>query len=438
NLPWRISTSYFNNQLSANLRVEGYHHLDGTDSSGNAVMDKDRPYNRLPQLSIEYLAPTERWGGDLTNFRLGATHNTAYFKKSIKDGSDTEKSGVRMYNQLFASRPFLHSWGYITPKVAITNLLMSYDEDSLAGQNLSKEDGRFSVTLPSFSLDTGVYLQKQGAPFGLTDATGGYQILSPRLKYVYSPYKNQSDMPIFDTSVASISYDQLLADTWFLGYDRLADLHAITPALNYRYIDSQGLTRIDASIAEQYYLDDVNVSINNTTFTDSSSGLAWQASIQPKQDFWLDAQGSFTQNYALDTLVLAARYQPKANTLFNVGVIERKQNDALGQLALSAYTASALFPINNKWQVVAQGQYDVNRNLFMDALFGINYEDCCLGMSIYARHYRNELYPEQEPNRAIMAEVRLTGLAGKGRLNRLLSERILGFESIRNTWQGNR
>ena len=64
----------------------------------------------------------------------------------------------------------------------------------------------------------------------------------------------------------------------------------------------------------------------------------------------------------------------------------------------------------------------------MDALVGVGYEDCCIGIAVYGRQYRNDLNPD-DVNRAVMAELRLTGLTGSGRLGKLLKERVLGFNN---------
>ncbi|WP_066802104.1 LPS-assembly protein LptD [Moraxella oblonga] len=431
NLPRRIWATYYNEHVNADLRVETFQSLDGTKSDGTPITDKDKPYSRLPQLSVNYTLPSNN------ALQLTGIHNTAYFKKSIKDNSEVEKSGVRMYNQLLASYPITKSWGYVTPKFGLTHLYASYDEDSLAGQNLTKEEGRYSIFAPHFSVDSGLFFEKQGSPFGwFKDSLGGYQTVSPRLKYTYTPYKNQANIPNFETDVATISYDQLLSDSWFLGYDRIQDLHAVTPAINYRYVDKNGLTRFDAGVAEQFLLEKTKVGIEDSqTFDRSHSGLAWQMSTQPKQNLWVDFAGALNPDYRFNSAIAQVRYQPNDKSLFNVGMIERKENKFTNQLAMSAYTASAIFPINNRWRVLSQAQYDHKNSRLLDALVGINYEDCCYGISVYARQYRNDLSPDSSKNHAIMAEVRLNGITSGGKLNRLLSDKVMGYDTAQQAWQ---
>lgn len=433
NLPRRAHLNYYNDYVDGELKVETFQTLDALNGNGQILQDKDKPYSRLPQLKLDYRLPWAK------NFDITGVSDSAYFKKSIDDDSESEKSGTRFYNKLSASYPMENSWGYIKPKLSLQHLFTTYDQDSLVDNSLGKDDGSQSVFVPQASIDAGLHFYQAGSPFGAFDDTlGGYRLLSPRLKYTYSPYQDQNDIPNFNTRIASINYEQLFSDSWFLGHDRLQDLHAFTPGINYRYIDATGVTRFDGSIGEQFYLDDGRVTLDNTkpVFTSSSSGLVWDTSTQPYNNVWIDVSGALTNSYDLNHITTELRYQPSDNSLFNVGFIKRQRDENTNQLPLSALTASAVFPINNNWRVLAQGQYDYNRNQMLDSLIGIDYEDCCFGFAVYGRRYYNDLNIADKPTQAIMAEVRLSGLgSGSSRLTRLLADKVLGFEPVQSAWK---
>ncbi|MGP4714537.1 MULTISPECIES: LPS-assembly protein LptD [unclassified Psychrobacter] len=433
NLPRRARLNYYNDYVNGEVKVETFQTLDAFNSNGEPLQDKDKPYSRLPQLSLNYRLP---WA---ENFDITGVHDSAYFKKSIDDGSENEKSGVRLYNKLSAAYPMQKPWGYIKPKLSLQHLYTSYDEDSLDDNDLTDEEGRQSVFVPQASIDAGLNFYQAGSPFGAFDDTmGGYQLLSPRLKYTYSPFEAQNDIPNFNTRIASINYEQLFSDSWFLGQDRLQDLHAITPGVNYRYIDATGVTRFDGSIAEQFYIDDGRVTLDNETslFNASSSGLVWNTSAQPYNNVWVDVSGALTSDYDLNYFTTELRFQPSNNSLFNIGYVKRQRDDNTDQLPLSAFTASAIFPVSDNWRVLAQGQYDYRRDKVLDSLIGIDYEDCCFGFAVYGRRYYNDLNITDKPTQAVMAEVRLNGLgSSSGRLTRLLSEKVLGFEPVENAWK---
>ena len=433
NLPRRARVNYYNDYVDGELKVETFQTLDAFTDSGQPLQDKDKPYSRLPQLKLNYRLP---W---VENFDITGVSDSAYFKKSIDDGSENEKSGARLYNKLSAAYPIESSWGYVRPKLSLQHLYTSYDEDSLEDNQLSAEDGSQSIFVPQASIDAGLNFYQAGSPFGAFDDTmGGYRLLSPRLKYTYSPYKDQNELPNFNTRIASINYEQLFSDSWFLGHDRLQDLHSITPGVNYRYIDATGVTRFDGSIAEQFYLDNGRVTLDNQqpVFTSSSSGMVWDTSTQPYNNFWVDVSGALSKSYDLNYITTELRYQPTENSLFNVGFVKRQRDENTNQLPLSAFTASAVFPINNSWRILAQGQYDYNREKVLDSLVGVDYEDCCFGFAVYGRRYYNDLNVKDKPTQAIMAEIRLNGLgSGSSRLTRLLSDKVLGFEPVQTAWK---
>ncbi|MGO2340021.1 MAG: LPS assembly protein LptD, partial [Psychrobacter sp.] len=226
--------------------------------------------------------------------------------------------------------------------------------------------------------------------------------------------------------------------SWFLGHDRLQDLHAVTPGVNYRYIDATGVTRFDGSIAEQFYIDDGRVTLvdDEPIFTTSSSGMVWDASVQPYNNVWVDVNGALTNSYDLNFITTELRYQPTENSLFSAGFVKRQRDTNTNQQPLSAVTASAIFPINNKWRVLTQGQYDYRNSRMLDTLVGIDYEDCCFGFAVYGRRYYNDLDVTDEPTQAVMAEIRLSGLgSGNSSLTSLLSEKILGFDTVQSAWK---
>ena len=433
NLPRRGRLNYYNDYVNGELKLETFQTLSAFTSTGDALEDKDKPYSRLPQLSLNYRLP---W---LDAFDITGVHDSAYFKKSIDDGSEDEKSGIRVYNKLSTTYPIEAAWGYVKPKLSLQHLYTSYDQDSLEDNQLNKEDGSQSVFVPQASIDAGLHLYRAGSPFGAFDNTmGGYQLLSPRLKYTYSPFEDQNDIPNFNTRIASINYEQLFSDSWFLGHDRLQDLHAITPGINYRYIDATGVTRFDGSIAEQFYYGDGRVTLDDQTpvFSTSSSGMVWNASAQPYNNVWVDVSGALDNSYDLNYLTTELRYQPSNNSLFNVGFVKRQRDENTDQLPLSAFTASAIFPVNNSWRVLAQGQYDYRSDKMLDALVGIDYEDCCIGFAVYGRRYYNDLNLREKPTQAVMAEIRLNGLgSSSSRLTRLLADKVLGFEPVQTAWK---
>ena len=437
NLPRRIQAHYFNDYITALAKVESFQTLSQNLTNEDEVLDKDKPYKRLPQLSLRYQVPQNLLPWDLP-IQVTGISDFAYFKRPIRDDSAPEQSGGRLYNKITATYPLSRPWGYLTPAVSLQHLYTQYDEDSTIANNLDKNNKSSSIFVPEFSLDTGLNFYKTGSPLKNSKA-GGYQLISPRLKYVYAPYRDQTDVPNFNTRLASLNFPQLYENSWFLGYDRLADSNYLTPSVNYRYVDSQGLTRLDASIGQQFYLGDIKVHLDNTNnpIKLDSSGTVLQLSSQPRENFWVDLDGAVTDKGDLGYINTQLRYTPTNDSLYNLGYIKRNANP-LGQKDLSALTASAIFPLRNifnidsDWRFLGAVQFDNERSRFSDVLAGFTYDSCCYGFSIYTRSYYNDLSSKDKPTRAIMAEISLNGIANKrqGRLSSLINERVLGYRDM--------
>lgn len=437
NLPRRGRINYYDDFIDAELKVETFQTLEAEDAQGDIVEDKDKPYSRLPQLTVNYRLP--KFNNIFDNFEITGTHDSAYFKKSINDDSAAEQSGVRVYNEISASYPIEKTWGYIKPEVSLQHLYTAYDEESRLDNNISKDDNDQSVFVPGFSLDSALNFYNAGTPFNwFDDSMGGYQVLSPRLKYTYAPYEDQSDIPNFDTGFASLDYDQLFADSWFLGHDRIADSNSLAVGLNYRYIDAMGITRFDGGIGDEFFLDKPRVGLeaDEGTLDVNSTGVAWRSSLQPYRNLWFDINGAFNSDNELSYVTSQIRYNPTPNSLINFGVIDRKRDPITNQSDLSALTAATIIPINDNWRFLGQGQYDTDENKFIDATVGIDYEDCCYGFSIYGRSYYNDLNLNDDPTRAIMAEFRINGFGErKSRLSKHLDDKILGIEPVDYLWK---
>ena len=86
------------------------------------------------------------------------------------------------------SYPIVGSSYFITPKVMVN--LASYQLDSYGTQ---KADN-LSRMVPTFSLDSGLVFERD-TKLGGKDIT---QTLEPRLFYVNTPYRDQSQFPTFD------------------------------------------------------------------------------------------------------------------------------------------------------------------------------------------------------------------------------------------------
>ncbi|KXZ70762.1 LPS-assembly protein LptD [Acinetobacter venetianus] len=405
--------------LKAQLKVEDFQTLDET------IKDADKPYARLPQFLLNYVT------GDPQGLQYEFNNDTAYFKKSINDGSALESSGTRIYNQFAVRYNYLTpSWFYAIPEVSVRSINTYYDQD--AQVNRGSDDLQKSVVVPQFTFATGVTFEKDGKYL---------QSISPRAFYAYSPYKNQEDYPNFDSTTASISYDQLFNPYRFYGHDRLDDNNFLSLGVTYSLLDTEGLERIKASIGQSYYFSDRRVTLNQEPDEfdkQRRTGPIVSLSSQLNQNFTIAANSAWMDSGDNAQRDFQAYYVGDKGNLYNLGYFYRKyipdRQDAYDQAV-----ASFIQPVKDNWRIMGHAQYDLDNNLMREYLLGVNYESCCWAVSVYGRSYYNDLddptLPDVHRKKAIMAEFTLKGLGAlNNKLASLLENRVLGFNKINQSW----
>ena len=83
-----------------------------------------------------------------------------------------------------------------------------------------------SVTryIPSFKINSGINLERDFSLFNKEYR----QTLVPQIQYLYVPYKDQSNIGLYDTTTLQTDYYGLFRDNRYSGYDRIADANQIT------------------------------------------------------------------------------------------------------------------------------------------------------------------------------------------------------------------
>lgn len=419
----RAVTLKYKNQipgLTAQLKVEDYQTLDKT------ILDADKPYARLPQFLLNYVT------GNPLGLQYEYNNDTAYFKKSINDNSAQESSGTRFYNQFAVRYNYRTPWAFVIPEASVRSINTFYDKDSIASQNLDASSETKSVVVPQFTLDSGLIFQRDGKYL---------QTITPRAFYAYAPYENQNGYANFDTTSASISYDQLFSPYRFYGHDRLEDNNFLSLGVSYSLFDTEGLERIRAGVGQSFYFSDRRVTLTNSTDTEDTSktsGPIVSISSQLTNKFTVSANSAWMSNGNNSQHDFQAYFTGNNGNLYNVGYFNRKEI-VDRQVAYDAAVASFVQPIKNNWRIMGHVQYDFRNNVAREYLLGVNYESCCYAVSVYGRSYYNDLDDPKDPNvnvkRAVMAEITFKGLGGlNNKLASLLENRVLGFKEINQSW----
>src|SRR5690606_28848911 len=112
------------------------------------------------------------------------------------------------------------------------------------------------------------------------DAKSYLHTLEPRLFYLNTPYRDQGDLPLFDTRAFTFSWGQLFRDSRYSGADRQNDANQLTAALTTRLIrQADGREKLSASIGQITYFEDSRVTLNDREAVVEQGKSAWVADV---------------------------------------------------------------------------------------------------------------------------------------------------------------
>ena len=382
-------------------RLQGFQTLDGSD-----------PFQRLPQLQVNGAFPIPARYGNYNGLA-----EVSHFDRR------TGYTGNRLWLEPAVSYPFTNAWGFLRPRLALHHV--SY---GLEGTDVNLPTAP-SLTLPIVSLDSGLFLER--------DITLGerafVQTLEPRLYYLYVPYRDQHNLPVFDTTLLDFGFGQLFQSNRFSGPDRLGDANQLALAVTSRLLDrTTGRQWLYGSLGQIIYFQDRQVNLDytlNPLLLDNGQGINrsdvvaeaglqltnhWSASTTLQ---WNEQQGNPEQK------ALRLQYQKDQDHIFNAAY--RARRDLLEQADLSA-----VWPLTNHWRAVGYWEYSLRDAQTLEALAGVRYESCCWAATVMARSYVN--LPGEQPQNDVLLQLELKGLGNIGdHPESLLTRGILGYQPQR-------
>jgi len=236
----------------------------------------------------------------------------------------------------------------------------------------------YQRAVPTFSLDTKITLERDTAWAG----SAAVQTLEPRLFYVYTPYRDQSKLPVFDTGPATAGLSQLFSDNVYSGHDRVADQNQFTLALSSRILSSQtGEEKIGATVAQRHYVTNQRVTVpGEVGRTDRESDVLGEVALRYSRYLKGSLSGQYTPKFKRwQAGTASVGYQPKPGR--TVSVSYRYQRDTFD-------TVDAAFqsPIARNWYGVGRLNYSLQRNSILnpgqdrglvEGLIGAEYDGGC-------------------------------------------------------------
>ncbi|BAN36361.1 organic solvent tolerance protein [Sulfuricella denitrificans skB26] len=265
------------------------------------------------------------------------------------------------------SLPLTPLYGYITPKIGLHSTSYSFDNSITTQPDINR-------TLPIFSVDSGLYFERDINLFG----SDYQQTLEPRLYYVRAPYRDQSQIPVFDSGDIGFGIPQIFSENRFAGVDRISDANQVTLGVTSRFFEETGIERLRGTLAQRYYL--------------SLPQVTLPGGIPPARkysDLLASVGGRITNALTLDSLwqydpelkqtgnfSLTGRYLPAPGKILNVSY-RYTPATLIAPIGIKQIDTSAQWPLTGRWSGLARWNHSILDSKNLETLAGLEYNAGC-------------------------------------------------------------
>lgn len=355
--------SYDGRGWNALARLQAYQTLQDPDPAKTST----RPYNRLPQIQVQ--AEQAKWLGN--PFHINLNSELVNFEHE----STRLATGTRFHFYPSIDAAIERTYGYIKPKLGLqhTGYELERNPEPVTGTPRATSLNR---TMPVFSLDAGAQYERDWQIAG----NDFLQTLEPRLYYLRIPAKDQTALPVFDTTVADLSYSQLFSENQFIGVDRINDANQLTLAVTSRLLEpATGLERLQVTLGQRYYFDDQRVTWPDPSYVVRGNNAT---------DLLAQVAGQFTERWRADSgfqynpddgelarANLGAAYRAGPGRLINADL--RYINERYSTTGLNQFDLSWQWPINANWHSLGRINYSFFDDRLVEGLLGFEYNAGC-------------------------------------------------------------
>jgi LPS-assembly protein len=359
------------------------------------------PYGREPQLNVKYTKY------NVGGFDYGAEADYTRFRVT----ADNMTEGERVMFNPYLSYSVVGPGYFVTPKVQWH--FASYNLSNLGTNSVPGQAKNFTESIPTFSFDTGLVFDRSIRLFG----EDYIQTLEPRLYYVYTPFRNQDQAPLFDTADSDFGLAEIFTPNTFVGNDRIADANRLTAALTTRFINAaSGDERARFVIAQQYYFTDQRV----TLFPGQSPTVARHSDLIAGASLKLGAgfasETAFQYNADNNQLVKSSigfGFSPESGKVINLGYRYTRANTTLENQPINQLLVSGQWPFSHRVSMVGRINYDLQGHRIVDGLLGMQYDADCWTLGLGVQRYANGVNTAGLETSAtrVLAQLTLKGLS---------------------------
>lgn len=343
-------------------------------------------YSAEPQLDVNY------YQNDVGPFDTRIYGQTVHFVNTRDDMPEA----TRVHLEPTINLPLSNNWGSINTEAKL--LATHYQQTNLDwynSRNTTKLDESVNRVMPQFKVDGKMVFERDMEML----ARGYTQTLEPRAQYLYVPYRDQSDIYNYDSSLLQSDYSGLFRDRTYGGLDRIASANQVTTGVTSRIYDDAAVERFNISVGQIYYFTESRTGDDNITWEndDKTGSLVWAGDTYWRISERWGLRGGIQYDTRLDNVATS-----------NSSIEYRRDEDRLVQLnyryaspeyiqatlpkyystaeqyknGISQVGAVASWPIADRWSIVGAYYYDTNANKQADSMLGVQYSSCCYAIRV--------------------------------------------------------
>ncbi|WP_184530747.1 LPS-assembly protein LptD [Variovorax sp. Sphag1AA] len=398
------------------------------------------PYDRLPQITADY--NKFDWNGfdfslntDYSRFRGPSPALQQQLNGFV------QPDGERVFGLATLSRPFLTPGTFVIPKMLLNATAYQFDAPLLT-------NGATSATrvVPTFSLDSGMIFERDANYFGRAFR----QTLEPRAFYVYTPYRNQNDLPNYDSAANDFSFATVYTENAFSGNDRISDSNLLTLGVTSRLIDPDtGAEAARFGVAQRLRFADQLVTLpGGQPVTDRFSDILLGAQINWTPKWSVDGTVQYNPDEHNSTrTAISARYSPGPYRTISAAYRYQADTTTTSNDGSKSIDIGWQWPINDlwgdygkdlgpgrgqgggRWYAVGRLNYSLQDSKLTDGVLGFEYDGCCwIGRVVVERITTGQVTASTR----IMFQLELVGFASVGSSPaRTLTQNIQRYTPLR-------
>lgn len=350
--------SFYGDQVHSQLRLQGFEIL------GNY----SKAYSALPELSLTSATPIalSSW----LDFSWQAQY--AHFRNSTAAITDAD----RLHLEPTLTLPFITPAFELT---AETSLLYTYYQQTAAEQQ-SNVVSSVSRTVPKVRLYSRLNLEREYDWFG----ENALQTFEPQIQYLYIPYRDQTDIGLYDSARLQDDFHGLFRTNRYSGIDRINEANQVTVGWTNRFYDSADNELFRFSLGQIFFIDTPDSATAGADDISSAESMLASELIWHWFEKWYF---SSALQYDIDNDQLikssaALDYRASDKSLFQ---LNHRYSRAVSGLEIQQLGVLGTTAIADNWQLVGSYYRDVTNHRMIDATIGLQYESCCWAVRLVAK-----------------------------------------------------